>query len=309
MLLIVAAEEPESGTSRMAKIAFIGAGAIGAPLASAARRNGHDVLICDVAARVRTKLSEEGFRVTDRARECGASDAVIVVVETSDQVATVLLGQDGLLSGLDAVSRPTVVVVSTVLPSVMFKLDQKMSALGIALVDAPVSGGAAAAATGDLTVFVGGEESAVSRASPYLALLGKKVLHCGRLGAGQTFKIINNLVGLASLYISFESYMLGAACEVAPRSLADALMQGTGATFWHADPARSAVHYRNVFGEDAAIESMFRASADNLQLALELGREHGLSLPMLQAVVEQIRHLDRVTALHWRDFAASFHVV
>lgn len=290
----------------MANVAFVGAGAIGGPLATGARRRGHEVLVCDAAARVRARFFEDGFRVTERAADCGACDAVIIVVETGAQLESVVSGEEGLLAGSAVSRRPIVIVVSTVLPSAMARVNALLAPVGIPVLDAPVSGGAAAAGTGTLTVFVGGDAGAIRRAEPYLALLGSTIVPCGDLGSGQTVKIINNLVGLVSLYVSFESYMLGAACGVRPSLMAEALMQGTGATFWHADPVRSARHYRNVFGEETTIDKMFRATAENLDLAVQLGQERGVQLPTVGAVVERMRRMDARTAEHWCDFAARF---
>jgi 3-hydroxyisobutyrate dehydrogenase-like beta-hydroxyacid dehydrogenase len=155
-----------------------------------------------------------------------ASDLVcLCVVNDADveQVVTDVLG--GLAPG------GIVAVHSTVHPDTCRRLAVRASEHGVALIDAPVSGGGPAAAAGRLLVMVGGDEPTVTRCQPVFATYGDPVVHCGDIGSGQLAKLLNNILFTAHLGTAASALALGAALGVDPQRLAEVVAHGSGSSF------------------------------------------------------------------------------
>ena len=127
-----------------------------------------------------------------------------ICVTGDEDVKEVALGADGVLAGM--ASGGTLVVHSTVHPETCIRLRGQAAENGVSVLDAPVSGGGPAAEQGTLLVMVGGEAAVLDRVRPVLATFGEPILHLGDVGAGQTAKLVNNLVFTAQIALSLETF-------------------------------------------------------------------------------------------------------
>ncbi|RBY86008.1 NAD(P)-dependent oxidoreductase [Blastococcus sp. TF02A-26] len=173
----------------------------------------------DTAAEYASSPAELGSRV----------DVACVCVVDDAGVEEVVAGPDGLLSTM--ASGGVVVIHSTVHPDTCRRLAEQARARGIALVDAPVSGGGMAAEARKLLVMVGGDAETLERVRPVFATYADPIVHLGPVGAGQRAKLINNLMLTANLGVLESAYALAKALEVDPGQLSTVLSHGSGNSF------------------------------------------------------------------------------
>nr|WP_277349407.1 NAD(P)-dependent oxidoreductase [Streptomyces sp. S3(2020)] len=206
------------------RVGLIGAGRMGRPMIRRLAEAGHTVSVLGRSAGSRAALAQEPARVVDRAREVGeGADVVLVCVHTDAQVREVCL-DSGLSRTLP--SGCVLVVHTTGDPHTVEEIAQR----GIAVVDAPVSGGPPDVAAGHLTLFVGGADDTVARVRPVLRSYGDPVLHVGPLGAGQRVKLVNNTVFAAQIGLLSHAARLGAQLGLDERLLLDALTHGSASS-------------------------------------------------------------------------------
>ncbi|WP_425825289.1 NAD(P)-dependent oxidoreductase [Streptomyces fractus] len=208
----------------MKRIGFAGAGRMGLPMVRRLVAAGHEVRAVGRTAGRRAALSEEGTEAVARVEEAAEDvDAFIVCVFTDRQVREVCL--DGGL--LDTLPPGTPLVVhTTTSPHTV----REIAARGVAVLDAPVSGGPHDIAAGRLTVFAGGDEATLARLRPVLAAYADPVLAVGPVGAGQTVKLVNNALFTAQLGLAAEAARLGRELGVDEAVLLDALGHGSAAS-------------------------------------------------------------------------------
>ena len=184
-----------------------------------------------LAVWARRAQSVEPFRALARIAaspaELGAlSDVVGVCVVADGDVEDVLLGPDGIVSGM--APGAVVAIHSTVHPETCSRVAEAAAARGVSVVDAPVSGGGPAAGTGELLVMVGGAQRDVARCRPVFETFGRTVLHLGALGSGQVAKLLNNLVFTAQLAVAFDTFSFAERLGVDRGALAAVLTNGSG---------------------------------------------------------------------------------
>jgi 3-hydroxyisobutyrate dehydrogenase len=209
------------------KVAFLGLGNMGLPMALNLVKAGHQVRGFDL---VQTQL--DAFKAGGGVLAPSASDAaldadvVISMLPASRHVEALYLGDSGLL----AVANPKTLLIdcSTISPKVAQAVAAQAKAKGFAMIDAPVSGGTAGAQAGTLTFMVGGDSIDVDRARPLLEKMGKNIFHAGASGSGQTVKVCNNmLLGIQMLGTS-EALRLGIANGMDPKVLSDIMSKSSG---------------------------------------------------------------------------------
>ncbi|MET0375701.1 MAG: NAD(P)-dependent oxidoreductase [Rhizorhabdus sp.] len=198
---------------------YIGLGNIGAPMAHRLAMAG-DCLVHDA-------LEAAAASFADSARWCATprlmgetADYVGICVRDDADVRAVVDGPDGLLQTM----RSGVIAVhSTVEPATVIALASRAAALGVTLIDAAVTGGADAAAKGELVIMAGGGEDAVEMATPGLLNYSNKIIHAGATGAGMALKICNNLVTYVELAAALEAYRLADALGLDPACLTETM--------------------------------------------------------------------------------------
>ncbi len=189
-------------------VGFIGLGTMGAPMARNILGNGHRLIVSDLAAASVAALVAAGATAATTPREVAAgSDIVITMLPDAPDVERVALGPDGVVEGI----RPGTIYIdmSTIDPATTRKVGAAIAAKGAAMIDSPVGKTADAAVAGTLTLMVGGDAAVVARCRPVLDCMGTDFFHCGALGAGQTMKLINNLLATAVSEASIEALVTG----------------------------------------------------------------------------------------------------
>jgi L-serine 3-dehydrogenase (NAD+) len=211
----------------MITIAFIGLGHMGLPMARNLLKAGYSLRVFDLVATAVAELAAEGARAASSAADAvnGAS-IIISMLPASQHVENLYLGDGGLLSHIAAGSL--ILECSTIAPESARKVHQAAASLGLAMLDAPVSGGTAGAAAGALTFMVGGEAATLEQARPILAVMGSNIFHAGPDGAGQVAKVCNNQLLAVLMIGTAEAMALGVANGLQPEVLAEIMRQSSG---------------------------------------------------------------------------------
>ena len=212
------------------KIAFIGLGNMGGPMALNLHKAGHTLSAFDLSAEACKKFGAEGLPIAKSAAETVAgAEVVISMLPASAHVEGLFLGGAGKPGLLDSIQAGTLVIdSSTIAAATSRKVAEAAAAKGIAMIDAPVSGGTGGAIAGTLTFMVGGETADLERARPVLEKMGANIFHAGAAGAGQTAKICNNmLLGILMIGTS-EALALGVANGLDPKVLSEIMRRSSG---------------------------------------------------------------------------------
>ena len=190
-------------------VAFLGLGTMGSRQAAVLSRAGFDVTVHNRTLERATAWSEEhGGRVAASPQDAARGvDVVITMVVDGAQVRELLLGPAG--ASATASSETLFVDMSTIAPADARAIGARLAEQGHAFIDAPVSGSAAKAADGTLTIMAGGEPAAIERARPLLEVMGETVIHAGPLGHGQTIKLIHNAIAAVNLAVLAQGLVLG----------------------------------------------------------------------------------------------------
>ena len=188
----------------MSRVAFIGLGNMGGGMAANLAKKGHDVRAYDLSSDALAKAEAAGCLVVASAADAvDGAEAVVTMLPAGTHVEQVY---GDALNG--ASSAAILIDCSTIDVATAKRLAESATARGLAVVDAPVSGGIAAANAGTLTFMVGGSAAAFARAEPFLADMGKAVIHAGGNGAGQAAKICNNMILGATMVATCEAFVL-----------------------------------------------------------------------------------------------------
>lgn len=209
------------------KIAFIGLGNMGAPMARNLIKAGHDLNLFDLNQQVLADLATLGGRITESPKHAAqGAELVITMLPAAAHVRSVYLNDDGVLAGI-AAGVPAV-DCSTIDPQTIRDVARLAANQGVTLGDAPVSGGTGGAQAGTLTFMVGADPEHFARLKPILAQMGKNIVHCGELGTGQIAKMCNNLLlGISMIGVS-EAMALGNSLGIDAQVLAGVINSSTG---------------------------------------------------------------------------------
>ena len=206
-------------------VGFVGIGNMVWPMAANLVRAGFEVAVADAASgRAARFAAEVGGRAGDGAASVAAgADVLVTSLPTSTHVSEVL---DQAAS---ATRRGCVVIdMTSGVPTVTRSLAERLAAAGVAMIDAPVSGGVARARSGELAIMIGGRDEDVERAEPVLQAIGTSLRRCGGVGAGQATKALNNLVSAAGFLISVEALLIGQQFGLDPEVLVNVLNASSG---------------------------------------------------------------------------------
>jgi 3-hydroxyisobutyrate dehydrogenase-like beta-hydroxyacid dehydrogenase len=214
----------------MMRVGFIGLGSQGGPMARRIIDAGYSTTLW-----ARRPATLEPFTDTDAtvagspAELAAASDLVCLCVVGDGDVDEVTGGEGGVLAGLEP--GGVIAVHSTVHPDTCRDLAKKVGAQGISVIDAPVSGGGAAAAKGRLLAMVGGDTDVVERCRPVFETYADPVVHLGDLGSGQTTKLLNNLLFTANLGTAATALSLATALGVSADRFTEVVSRSSGNSF------------------------------------------------------------------------------
>lgn len=264
----------------MAKVAFLGLGVMGYPMAGHLKAAGHEVTVYNrTAAKAENWVAQHGGSWAATPREAVAGcDFVMACVGNDDDLRAVVQGDDGAFAGMGA--GATFVDHTTVSAIVTRELAALGETAGIGWVDAPVSGGQAGAENGQLAIMCGGAEAAFTAALPVMEVYAKAVEHFGPVGAGQITKMVNQVCIAGAVQSISEGLWFAMQAGLDAKKVAKLVSQGAGGSWQLANRAETMVD--NQFDHGFAVNWMRK----DLGIALEQGKEMGLSLPVT-ALVDQ----------------------
>ncbi|MCF8610247.1 NAD(P)-dependent oxidoreductase [Gordonia sp. HY285] len=265
-------------------VGFIGLGNMGAPIAERLAAWPGGLIVSDV----RPDATIDGARRAESPAEIASAATVIgITVLNDEQVRTVVTGPDGILAS----ARPGTVVVihSTIGPHTAVDLEAVCAAKGVAVLDAPVSGGAQGAKEGRLALMVGGDRDAYLRIKAPYALVSDMLIHAGPVGSGTKMKLARNLLHFISFTATTEASRLAEAAGIDLVKLGkvvrhtDAITGGAGAIMLRDTTAPIA---RDDFWYDV-FDHVRGLGEKDLGLALDLGDELGVDLPLTALALER----------------------
>jgi len=269
------------------RIAFIGLGRMGLPMATNLLAGGFDVTGADMTETARRAFVQAGGKVAATAREAAAGCGILVtMLPTSAVVADSLTGTGKALD--DAAPGALVVDMSSSVPADTLALGAALEARSFALVDAPVSGGVARAVSGTLAIMAGGASEAIDRAEPVLRAMGDRIFRTGKLGSGHVMKVLNNYVSAAGALATVEALVLGRDFGLDQAAMTDVLNASTG---------------RNNTTEHKVKRFILSESWDSgFEMAL-MSKDIGIAADLAQGLALELDLLAR-TAESWRKASA-----
>jgi 3-hydroxyisobutyrate dehydrogenase len=269
--------------ARMSRVAFIGLGTMGLPMARNLVAAGHELIACDPVAE---RVEALGARSAPTAAAAAAqAELAVLSLPSPAIVEKVALGSDGVSEG----ARPGTIVIdmSTSPPSLARRLAAALGERGVEFLDAPVSGGPAGAEAATLAIMVGGKPEVFERVRLVLAALGSRVEHVGGHGAGQTVKLCNNLIVGSTMAAMSEACALLEQEGIDPVQAFEVFTSSTS----DSSVMRRRFPLPGVRPEHPAsrgYEPLFRLDLlrKDLALALELAAEHDVPMPMTSTAAE-----------------------
>jgi len=244
---------------------------------------GHNLAVNDLNKEAAATLLTKGAKwCATPAEVAAASRVVITSLPTPQSVEEVVYGKGGLKEGWK--KGDIYIDMSTNSPSLIRKIDGDATAMGVAVLDAPVSGGTKGAEAGTLAIMVGGDRDALEEVRPLLETMGQKVFPVGDTGCGNIAKLVNNLISLICNSASAEGFALGVKAGINPQVLWDIITVSTGNN-WCLQQYPNTTFKGN-------FEPGFRVdlACKDIGLALELGKEYGVPLPVGVTVQKDLQN-------------------
>ena len=257
----------------MERVGFVGLGTMGAAMAANLVRAGYPLHVWNRTPGKAGPLVEIGATEAGTLAELVAAvDVVVICVSDTPDVEAVLFGPEGIAA---AAREGTLVIdCSTISPHATREFARRLRERGIAMVDAPVSGGSEGAIHATLTIMVGGEPADVERAHAVLAAMGRTITHMGPIGTGQATKAVNQVIICGAYLGVAEGIVLAMRAGLDPDAVVAALNNGAAQSWVLANRSGRMVEDRYPLGFKVALHRK------DLAIALDLARETGVSLPV-----------------------------
>lgn len=254
-------------------IGFIGIGKMGKHMSGRILEAGYNLTVHDLRKEAAAPLLERGAKWGDTPGEVAASTRVVFSsLPTPQSVEEVVYGTNGLRAGWK--EGDIYVDMSTNSPSLIKRIAEDARAMGVAVLDAPVSGGTKGAETGTLAIMVGGDPASVKKVQGVLETMGQKVFPVGDAGCGNVAKLVNNLISLACNSISAEGFALGVKAGINPQVLWDIITVSTGNN-WCLQQYPNTT-FKGNFEPGFRVDLAYK----DIGLALALGKEYAVPLPI-----------------------------
>lgn len=263
-------------------IGFIGIGQMGKHMSRRILEAGYNLTVHDLKKEAAAPLLERGARWGDTPGDVArACRVVISSLPTPQDVEQVVYGTNGLKSGWKA--GDIYIDMSTNSPSTIRRIAEDAKTMEVAVLDAPVSGGTKAAETGTLAIMVGGDSASLERVRKVLETMGQRIFPVGSVGCGNITKLVNNMISLACNSISAEGFVLGAKAGINPGVLLEIIKISTGNN-WCAQQYPNTV-FKGNFEPGFKVGLAYK----DISLALDLGKEYGVPLPIGAAVQKDLQ--------------------
>lgn len=268
----------------MKKIGFVGLGIMGKPMAKNLLKAGYELTVFDINQDAMNEVVAAGGVAAKTAKEVAAqSEAVITMLPNSPHVKTAVLGENGVLEG----AKPGLILIdmSSIAPLAAQEVASAVAKKGVEMIDAPVSGGEPKAIDGTLSIMVGGKQEIFDRCVELLSKMGKSVVRCGDIGAGNTTKLANQIIVALNIAALSEAMVLATKAGVDPELVFNAIRGGlAGSTVMEAKaPMILAGNFKPGFKIDLHIK--------DLANAIETGHDVGVPLPLTSSVMEILQAL------------------
>ncbi|SHI32536.1 3-hydroxyisobutyrate dehydrogenase [Dethiosulfatibacter aminovorans DSM 17477] len=285
----------------MKKIGFIGLGVMGKNMASNILSAGYELTVYDVIeANVEDMVSKGALAGSSPADVASKSEVVFTSLPNSAIVEAVVLGENGVLSGCE---EGTIIVdLSSITPKSIRKIHKICSDKNVEVVDAPVSGGAAGAEKGTLTIMIGGSKEVVEKITHVLSSIGSKINHVGEIGAGDTVKAVNNLLLGANMVAVAEALVLGKKAGLLADTMYDIISKSSGGSY-----ALNAKYDNYISKGNFDPGFMIDLQYKDLQLAIDTAKD--LQVPLVTGnMAQQMFEAARAEGFGKEDISAVIKV-
>jgi 2-hydroxy-3-oxopropionate reductase len=268
----------------MQKIGFIGLGIMGKPMSKNLLKAGYSLTVYDTVSGVVDEVVTAGASSAINPKEIAEKvEMIITMLPNSPEVKEVVLGRDGILEG----AKPGLIVVdmSSIAPLVSREIGRKLAEKGVAMLDAPVSGGEPKAINGTLSVMVGGEQAVFDHCLPVLKTMAASVVLVGPIGAGNVAKLANQIMVAIHLAAMSEALVLASKAGVEPELVYQAIRGGLAGS--------AVLDAKAPLAMDRKFDPGFRIRLHikDLSNVLETAHEIGVPLPLTAAVMEMMQAL------------------
>lgn len=282
-------------------VGFIGLGVMGKRMATNILKGGFNLKVNDIVKSAVEDMEEIGAEGVDTPAKLAADcDVVLTSLPNSKIVNAVVTGKNGILEG----AKPGTVFVdlSSITPKAIQEIAKKASEKGVEVLDAPVSGGSSGAAAGTLTIMIGGKQETLEKVRPVLDCIGKTIYHVGDVGAGDTVKLVNNLLLGANMVATAEALALGAKAGIDQDVLFDVVSKSSGNSYALTAKYPKFISKRN-FEPGFMIDLQFK----DLQLAVDTAKNLGMPL-IMGNIAQQMYEIARANGLGKEDISSVLKV-
>ena len=282
------------------KVGFIGLGAMGGPMALNLLKHGFSLVVHDIDATKLEPALAAGAAVAQSPEAVAAAvERTIAMVETTDQAETVILGEHGVVNG--AGNGHIVLCMSTIDPFAARRIGERLAERGIAMLDAPVSGGTVRAKSGELSVIVGGAAQTYAACEDLFRAMGKNLFHVGGLGQGLAMKLLNNMLGQVATVAIAEALVFGVKAGLDAHQIYEVVRVSTGNSVQFENRAPRML--RRDFAPGGTIDISYKDQDLETSFAKRLG------VPLLLAnLTQQVYQMARAQGLNKEDGSAIIKV-
>jgi 3-hydroxyisobutyrate dehydrogenase len=262
-------------------VGFIGVGVMGGHMARHILEAGYKLYVHDIRKQAAKPLLDKGATWAETPKAMAqACEVILSSLPGPPEVEQVVLGKNGLFSGWK--KGDIYVDTSTNSPTTIRQIAEKARGIGVEVLDAPVTGGVPAAESGKLNFLVGGNAATLEKVRKILLAAGKNIFHVGDSGCGDIAKLVNNMTAFACLQVDAEAIIMGVKAGINPSTLLDVIKASTG--------YNSSLELYSMSVPKGNFEPGFRLAlaAKDIRLALDLGKKHGVPLPISTAVAQKI---------------------
>jgi len=282
-------------------VGFIGLGNMGRPMALNLLKHGFSLVVHDIDRAKVEAVHVRGAKTAPSAQDVAAgTDRTIVMVETTAQAEAVIAGEHGIIRG--AAPPHIVISMSTIDPFVARRLADQLAMRGVAMLDAPVSGGTQRAASGELSIIAGGQPATFEACRDLFEAMGTKLFHVGALGQGLAMKLVNNMLIQVNRVAVAEALVLGVKAGLDPQAIYDVVRVSTGTS--HAFETGVPKILARDFRPGGTVDITYKDQELETAFAKQLG------VPLLLAnVTQQLYQMARAAGLNKEDGLAVIKVL
>lgn len=266
------------------KIGFIGLGIMGRPMAINLLKAGYELVVYDTDADKILPVVAEGASAAGSSKEVASQcDIIITMLPNSPHVKTAVFDEDGIFEGMK--SGNILIDMSSITPQASQEICARLEEAGCEMLDSPVSGGEPKAISGELSIMVGGKKKIFDLVKPILDVMSSTTVLCGGIGAGNTTKLVNQIIVAVNIAALSEGLILGKKAGVDPQIIYEAIRKGlAGSTVMD---AKAPMMIKGNFDPGFRIALHIK----DMENILEAGHKVGAPLPLSSQVMEMMQWL------------------